>query len=435
MSLQSYTQNTNNAPFGLANTNAPGSPYAAAYNRGTTSHLSLPVNPVIFDAQPQQFLDLQYLMAFATQECLGDEEIWYENVWSRSPIVTASAIVVTPGSPYSTAAVTVTADSLNYTFIGQRIFYVDDAGVSNSATVSNIAGAVVTLESANGVTLGAVAASGKNLTNGMTFGGDGFSTWTNPQRTKTVRRTNVIEMIGPESTLWNRLERIKWRNQQRTNFMETDMRNVLTQLKVSLCQRIWMGTYGEGRARTNTESSIAKMTEGIVPSIINNGGAQIQSTMSTVWDDITEGIFQTNFGSLNNERVIFGTPEMLHALNMKQKAEFVRYAGGTADRVWDLDFEEWRFGGQKITLVPTQIWGDAASFTEDFSRRLVVLQKSSVKLLTMRGVPMISQEAKVTQSRSNVDPIAIFDFEKYTVQGMVGTMVQNSAQSFVVDVA
>lgn len=439
MSLQSYTQNVNNSPFGLANTNAPGSPYAAAYGRGVTSHLMLPVSPIIFDAQPQQFLDLQYLMAFATEEAPGDEIIWHENVWSRSPIVTNEAITAVPAIPGSTTTTTfdVTADSLNYVYVGQKIHFTDDNGVPNQVIVSNIAGNAVTVRSMVGVGIGGVAqAGGVNLTNGMTAGGDGFQTFANPVRTKTVRRTNLIEKVGPEQMIWNRLERLKWKNQAQTNFMEVDMRNVLTQLKVSMCQRIWLGQYGEGLvsyANAPAETAIAKFTEGIVPSIINNGGAVLNSTMSTVWDDLTTGIFQTNFGPINNERVIFGTPEMLHALNLKQKAEFVRYSAG--DKIWDLDFEEWRFGGQKLTLVPTQIWNDAASFPEEYARRLVVLQKSSVKLVTMRGVAMISQEAKVSQSRTNTTPFEIYDFERYTVEGMVGTKVQNAAQNFIVDVA
>jgi predicted component of type VI protein secretion system len=77
----------------------------------------------------------------------------------------------------------------------------------------------------------------------------------------------------------------------------------------------------------------------------------------------------------------------------------------------------------------------AASFPEEYARRLVVLQKSSVKLVTMRGVAMISQEAKVSQSRTNTTPFEIYDFERYTVEGMVGTKVQNAAQNFIIDVA
>jgi hypothetical protein len=399
----------------------------------------LPVSPIIFDAQPQQFLDLQYLMAFTTEEAPGDEVIWHENVWSRSPIVTAGAIAGETAVPGSTVTdtITVTADSLNYVFVGQKLHYTDDLGVPNQVIVSNVntSTAVVTVRSMVGVGIGAVVATSINLTNGLTAGGDGFQTFSNPVRTKTVRRTNLIEKVGPEQMIWNRLERLKWKNQSQTNFMEVDMRNVLTQLKVSMCQRIWLGQYGEGLVSYSNsgETAIAKFTEGIVPSIINNGGALLNSTMSTVWDDLTTGIFQTNFGPITNERVIFGTPEMLHALNLKQKAEFVRYSAG--DKIWDLDFEEWRFGGQKLTLVPTQIWNDPASFPEEYARRLVVLQKSSVKLVTMRGVAMISQEAKVSQSRTNTTPFEIYDFERYTVEGMVGTKVQNAAQNFIIDVA
>lgn len=439
MSLQSYTQNVNNAPFGLANTNAPGSPYAAAYNRGVTSHLTLSVDPVIFDAQPQQFLDLQYLMAFASMEEPGDETIWHENVWSRSPITTAGAITGTAAVPGSTVTdtVVVTADSLNYVYVGQKLHFVGDDGTAAQVIVSNVdtGTATVTMRSLVGDAIPAVAATGVNLTNGMTAGGDGFQTFANPVRTRTVRRSNLIEKIGPEQVIWNHLERIKWRNLAQTNFMETDMRNLLTQLKVSLCQRIWMGEYGEGLVSYSNggETAIAKFTEGIVPAITNNGGAVIPTTMSTAWDDLTTGIFQTNFGPISNERVVFATPEMLHALNIKQKAEFVRYSAG--DKIWDLDFEEWRIGGQRLTLVPVQIWNDQASFPAEWANKIVVLQKSSVKLVTMRGVAMLEQSVKVSQSRNNVDPIEIYDFERYLVGGMVGTRVQNAAQNFILEMA
>jgi hypothetical protein len=100
-----------------------------------------------------------------------------------------------------------------------------------------------------------------------------------------------------------------------------------------------------------------------------------------------------------------------------------------------MDFETWRFGGQTLTLVPTQIWNDPASFPPEYSKRLVVLQKQNVSLATMRGVPMLQQEVKVSQSRSNITPFEIYDFERYTVEGMVGTELKNAAQNFIVDVA
>jgi hypothetical protein len=274
------------------------------------------------------------------------------------------------------------------------------------------------------------AASGSSLTNGMTFGADGQSTFTQPTRLQTVQRTNLIEAIGPEQKLWNHKERIKWKNQSQTNFIERDMQTMLTQLKVSLCQRIWIGKYGES---IGLQGAIGKNTEGIVPAIQNNGGATLNSTMSTVWDDITTGIFATNFGPVSNERVVFGTPEMLHAINVKQKGELVRYEAG--DTSSSMDFETWRFGGQTLTLVPTQIWNDPASFPPEYSKRLVVLQKQNVSLATMRGVPMLQQEVKVSQSRSNITPFEIYDFERYTVEGMVGTELKNAAQNFIVDVA
>ncbi len=436
MSMNTYVENVNNAPYGLANTNAPGSPYAAAFSRGVTNHLYLPVDPIIFDAQPQQFLDLQYLMAFASKEVPGDELIWQEDVWSRSPIVTRAAFAGTAASAGNivTGIIPITAATLNFVYPSQLLYYRGTDGVFTQCIVVSVdstGGAeAITVRSLVGKALAPISVVGTMITNGMTAGGDGQSTFAQPTRLQTVQRTNLIEKIGPEEKIWNHLERIKFKNQSQTNFMERDMKQMLTQLKVSLCQRIWIGQYGES---TVLGGAIAKFTEGIVPAIQNNGGATLNSTMSTVWDDITTGIFATNFGPLNNERVVFGTPEMLHALNVKQKAEFVRYSSG--DKIWDLDFEEWRFGGQKLTLVPTQIWNDPASFPEEYQRRLVVLQKQNVSLATMRGVSMMSQGAKTSQSRSNITPFEIYDYERYCVEGMIGTETKNAAQNFICDVA
>ena len=125
MSLNSYAENINNAPYGLQNTNAPGSPYAVAYSRGVTNHLSLPVDPIIFDAQPQQFLDLQFLMAFASSEVAGDEVIWQENVWSRSPITLAANFTAVAASPGVTVTGTITYAAASESFIypGQKLHY------------------------------------------------------------------------------------------------------------------------------------------------------------------------------------------------------------------------------------------------------------------------------------------------------------------------
>ncbi|HNR54203.1 MAG TPA: hypothetical protein PKJ19_03485, partial [Flavobacteriales bacterium] len=75
-----------------------------------------------------------------------------------------------------------------------------------------------------------------------------------------------------------------------------------------------------------------------------------------------------------------------------------------------------------------------ASFPPEYARRLVVLQKSTVSLATMRGVPMMRQEVKVSQNRNNTEPFAIYDFSRYTVEGMVGTELKNAANSFIIDV-
>lgn len=434
MSQITYTPNVNNAPFGLANTNAPGSPYAAAYSRGVTSHLRLPVSPNIFNAQPQQFLDLQYLMSFGAMENdnPGDEIIWHEQVWSRNPITVRTNFAgVAAGAATVTGTINVTDASINHIFPRQKINYRGSDGVNTQAIVMSVVTTAgsgsITVRSMSGRPLAPIAA-GSLITNGLTVGSDGGSEFSNPTRIQTVQRTNLMEKIGPEQKTWNTIERTKWKNSQVTSYMEADMLDNLTQLKTSLSQRIWFGEYGES---LNSAGEITKFTQGIVPAIEQNGGAVITSTLSTVWDDLADAMFATNFMSTTNERVVFAPPELLFQLNIKQKAEFVRYSSG--DKIWDMDFEEWRFGGQKLTLVPCQIWNNAASFPEEFSRKMVVLQKQNTKLVGMRGIPMMKQDL-VTQSRTNITPIEIYDFERYLCEGFVGTKTQNAAANFIINV-
>lgn len=118
---------------------------------------------------------------------------------------------------------------------------------------------------------------------------------------------------------------------------------------------------------------------------------------------------------------------MLHSINVKEKGQYVRYAAN--DTTNSLDFETCAL------LVRPVNWNDPASFPPEYRRRLVVLQKNNVHLTTMRGVELIEQKIKTTQTRNDT-PMAIYDFERYTVQGMVGTKTQNASGHFdFVDVA
>lgn len=432
MPLTPYTESVNNGNFGLQNTNAPGSPYALAYSRGVTTHLSLPVDPKIFDAAPQQFLDLQFLMAFMSEQGPSDECIWHENPWGRAALqfnANFAGVAASPGTEV-TGTITLTDATDEFAYPSQKITYGTTPNQTQATVVSVDTGAhTAVIRSMTGVALGA-ATSGDYITNGMTAGGDGGQFFPAPTRIQTIQRSNLVELIGPEQAFWNERERKKFKAMQQTDFMDTDVRERLRQLKVSICQRVWFGQYAQ--TVLATDGRIAKMTAGIVPSIINGGGAQLNATMSTAWDVIRTGMFQTNYGAIDNRRVIFGTPEMLDALNLKAKAELIRYT--PESQTYDMGFERWRFGGMEVTLVPTQIWGDVASFPTEFQRRLVVLQQENVKLYSPTWEPMIQQNL-VTQSRYNTTPAEIYDYERYFCQAAVGVKVMNPPSSYIVDIA
>jgi hypothetical protein len=437
MSQIHYTANPNNTPFGLANVNAPGSPYAAAYSRGVTTHLELPVDPKIFDAQPKQFLDLQYLMSYGAIDVPGDEDIWDEQVWSRRPIVVRTTFAGTVASAGNTVtgSIPITAASLERVFVRQKLNYVGSDGVRTQCIVQAITSTggseAITVRSMNGAAL-APLATGQLLTNGMTVGSDGGQKFSSPSRIATVQRSNLLEKIGPESKIWNEIERKKWKNMQRNDYMQRDMADMLHQLKVSICQRIWFGEYGESINDFADEALITKFTEGIVPAITNNGGSVLSSTMATIWDDFMDAAYATNFMATSNHRIVFGTPETLGRINWKLKGELIRFR--PEDTAFDVDFQRWVVpGGMTFDLVPCQIWNDPASFPEDYPNKLVVTQAENIKLVGMKGIPMILQDL-VTQSRNNISPSEIYDFERYFCQGFVGTRTVNAAANFIIDI-
>ena len=54
-------------------------------------------------------------------------------------------------------------------------------------------------------------------------------------------------------------------------------------------------------------------------------------------------------------------------------------------------------------------------------------------ILTTPGIPMIKQDL-VSQSRTNITPMEIYDFERYLCEGFVGTRTQNAAANVVLDI-
>lgn len=426
MATTTYVPGTQNAPFGLENTNAYGSPYAAAFSAAENYNLKLPVDPVIFAAEPQQFMDLQVLMAFATEEKLGDEVIYIEKVWGRVPL-TARAGVAAPGGADLPQVVPINDLSISHVAPNTKVRYPGGAtGIVQSVVTTPGAGTMTVLPLA-GETLPLVT-TGDLFVNGWTAGADGQAYFPSAKRMETITRTNVMEKIGPEAVHWDHLERIKWKNLEQTDYMAKQVQDVMHQLKVSICQRIWFGDYGKG---TLSQGEVGKFMRGIIPSIDLAGGGALTANSANVTDIVMEGVFATDFMSRGGERLMFGTPEMLYKFGLNDKREHVRYEPN--DVVSNMNLKEYDYFGHRLVAVPVQIWNDPASFPVEFRNRLVVIDPSLIKLCYMKGEPMIKQDM-VTQSRSNVNPIAIYDYEKYLCRAFLTIKANNMASAFYVDV-
>jgi len=418
-----YPQNAPNLPFGSANANPFGSPYALAFARSQTGLLKLTVDPKIFNAQPTQFLDLQYLFAFGTDTELSQVATWYENLWNRRSVTVRAPFAGTAAVPGTrvTGVIPISAASLTNVYVDQVIYY-RGSSVNVTAVTTTGGSESITVQSRTGQAIPPVA-TGDRLTDGRTVGASGGESFSSPTRAQMLKRYNMAEKIGPESIIFDHDERILWENTGQTDYMTHLMADHLTMTKTSLAQRVWFSPGGE---MVKADGTIAKITEGIGPQIENNGGAVLNSTPSTIWADMKDALLATNFMSTDSERVLFAPPEIIDMMNVAKKSEQLRYSPN--DKVFDEGFEKWIVAGMTITLVPTQIWSNVASFPPEWGKRAVILPKQNVRLFNVKGLPMFTQRGYPDRQST---PAAIFDYKRYTVEGRVGTKVRNAGAGII----
>ena len=89
--------NDQNARFSNVNLNSVGSEYAALYGHDISLLVQKLTNRAIFDASPQQFMDLKLLNMVPAKQVNSDEYFYQEMGYQREPLVaTAAAAAVSP---------------------------------------------------------------------------------------------------------------------------------------------------------------------------------------------------------------------------------------------------------------------------------------------------------------------------------------------------
>ena len=92
--------NDNSTKFSNQNTNSVGSEYAATYGHDISLLVQKLTNRAIFDAKPQQFMDLKLLNMVAPEQMNSDEFFFQEMGYQREPVISsaASAAVAYPNT-------------------------------------------------------------------------------------------------------------------------------------------------------------------------------------------------------------------------------------------------------------------------------------------------------------------------------------------------
>ena len=413
-------------PHGLQDQNTRSSQYASDYSELTSVHIREDVDALIHRTAPRQFLDLQVLKAFGSQTVPGDEHTHTEAPWARVPAtVVTGASVQSAGTntQVQTQNIVVTEADTTRFRPGRTVVYPD--GTIGIVTAINDGTNTITVTSQYGQGLPLIA-TGEFLTDGGVQGADGQDRFAMFDKLTTLTFESFLEKIGPRAIKWDEIALKKMQNLNQTNYLQEEKRTVEEQLLTDVAQRLWLMKGGKYTLSTNNE--VGKHMHGIIPTMSERGSAFLTATSATVWNVLTEAVFNTNHTAKGGERLIFGTPRALHYLNLKEKGDMVRYAPN--DKVRDLDLSAYKFGSHTLVPVEVQLWQDAGTFPELYRDRLVVIDPGNIKLLQMQNVPMTSRLTMGDRSQGH-----IYDYIVMLYQAFCGVKLMNAPAHFAVDVS
>lgn len=413
-------------PHGLQDQNTRSSQYASDYSESTRVDLKEDVDALIHRTAPRQFLDLQVLKAFGTMTVPGDEHTHTEAPWARVPatVVTgASAQSAGTNTQVQTQNIVITEADTQRFRPDRMVVYPD--GTIGVVTAINDSTNTITVTSQYGQGLPLIA-TGEFLTDGGVQGADGQDRVAMLDKLTTLVFESFLEKVGPRTIKWDEIALQKAQNLAQTNYLQEEKRTVEEQLMTDFAQRVWLMKGGKYLLSANNE--VGKHMHGIIPTMNERGSAFLTATSATVWDVLTEAVFNTNHTAKGGERLVFGTPRALHYLNLKEKGDLVRYAPN--DKVRDLDLSAYKFGSHTLVPVEVQLWQDAGTFPELYRDRLVVIDPGNIKLLQMKGIPMTWRHTMGNRHQGH-----IFDYILMLYQAFGGVKLTNAPAHFAVDVS
>ena len=355
------------------NYNSVGSEYAALYGHDISLLVQKLTNRAIFDAAPQQFMDLKLLNMVAAEQVNSDEFFYQEMGYQREPLVaTASSAAVS-----FPATQTISVASTDNISTNTIISYPN--GQKGSVTNVDTTLLQITVSPYNGDTLPAVVQDDvlANVSSVDHDGSDGFAQYF---RASTIERNNYIQLFN-KAIRYSEVELHKLKNMGTTsNFLEMERTAMFNQHRIDLSNAFWTGQKGEVITANGTP---AKTTGGVFTSMLEAGSPNALATNATLVDAFEDIVLSSEYGDYGQARMAFMTPRVHRALSLAYKEELTRYAPN--DEIALLNLKEVNLGSSRIVLVPFKRFEDSASFPGSFANRIVVLDMKNIRRTQLWG--------------------------------------------------
>jgi hypothetical protein len=365
--------NDDSVKFSNQNLNSVGSEYAATYNHDISLLVQKLTNKAIFDAKPQQFMDLKLLNMVAPEQVNSDEYYFQEMGYQREAIVASGAAVAVSYPNTQVIPVQSTDNIATNTLIsyqnGQKGSVTDVDTTNLTITVTPYAG-----DSLPAVVNGEVFA---NLSSVDHDGSDGFAQYF---RASTIERNNYVQLFN-KAIRYNEVELFKLKKAGTTsNFLEMEKKAMFDQHRIDLSNAFWLGQKGEVLTANGTP---AKTTGGVFTSMLEAGAPNAVATQATLVDAFEDVILSSEYGDYGTVRFAFLTPRQHRVLSKAYKDELTRYRPD--DKIAILNLKEVNIGSSRIVLVPFKRFEDAASFPQAFANRIVILDMKNIKRCQLWG--------------------------------------------------
>lgn len=365
--------NDDSTRFSNQNTNSVGSEYAATFGHDVSLLVQKLTNKAIFDAKPQQFMDLKLLNMVAPEQVNSDEYFFQEMGYQREAIVATAAA---PAVSYPNTQV-IEVQSTDNVSTNTLITYQN--GQKGSVTDVDTTNLTITVSPYNGDTLPAVSNGDviANLSSIERDGSDGFAQYF---RASTIERNNYVQLFS-KAIRYNEVELHKLKHAGTTsNFLEMEKKAMFDQHRIDLSNAFWMGQKGEVPTADGTP---AKTTGGVFTSMLEAGSPNALATAATLVDAFEDVILSSEYGDYGSVRFAFMTPRMHRVLSKAYKDELTRYRPN--DTIAILNLKEVNIGSSRIVLVPFKRFEDAASFPQAFANRIVILDMKNIKRCQLWG--------------------------------------------------